>query len=151
MTESPRQLPPPADPALLPVLAGITCIAAIVGLWGVLSLVLDRDVIDYPDAGPLLGPLMALAAGIATWLASWRLRGWQATVSAAVGSLAGMLLTGAVGYTLSRGDLAWMLLATAHFATSPFVLGAAGLSGLVALGTAALRRPPAPQPRPSPH
>lgn len=149
MTESPRQLPPPADPALLPVLAGITCIAAIIGLWGILSLVLDRDVIDYPDAGPLLGPVMAMAAGIATWLASWRLRSGQAVVSAAVGSLAGMLLTGAIGYTLSRGDLAWMVLATAHFATSPFVLGAVGLSGLVALGTAALRRPP--DRSPSPH
>lgn len=138
MSEPPR-LPPPANPAMLPVLAAGVYLAGLVALWGVLSLLLNREVVDYPDAGPLLGPVMAAAATVVTWLACWRIRGWSAVVVALVGSFVTMLLVAAAGYTLTRGDLSWMLVAAAHFAISPFVLGAAALSALVVLGVRGIR------------
>ena len=135
----PTRLPPPSNPALLPVLAAVTYLAAVVALWGVLSLVLDRNVIDYPDAGPLLGPTMAGVAGILTWLVSWRSRSWAAAFVALLASFLGMLVVAAVGYTVTRGDLTTLLTAAAHFAISPFVLGAAALSGLTVVAVHLLR------------
>jgi hypothetical protein len=123
---------------MLPVLAAGVYLAGLVALWGVLSLLLNREVVDYRDAGPLLGPAMAAGACIVTWLVSWRLRGWASSLVALAGSFAAMLLVAAVGYTLTRGDLSWMLVAAAHFAISPFVLGAAALSALVVLGVRAI-------------
>jgi hypothetical protein len=133
MNEAPRQLPPPSNPALLPVLVAGTYLASVVALWGFLSLFLNREVIDYPDAGPLLGPAMVAAATTVTWIVGWKAHSWLSVVGAFVGSLAAMLLVGAVGYTLTKGDLSWMLQTSAHFALSPFVLGAAALSCLAIL------------------
>lgn len=133
MNEAPRQLPPPSDPALLPVLVAVTYVASVVALWGFLSLFLNREVIDYPDAGPLLGPAMVVAATIVTWIVGWKAHSWPSVLGALVGSLVAMLFVGAVGYTLTKGDLAWMLQTSAHFALSPFVLGAAALSCLAVL------------------
>jgi hypothetical protein len=96
---------------------------------------MDRDVIDYPDAGPLLGPAIAVAAGAVTWLTLWRgpARPIIAGAIAGVATFLVSILIGAIGYTLTRGDLAWMLLAGAHFALSPFVAAAALLSALAVL------------------
>lgn len=144
MDEVPRRLPPPSNPALLPLLATVTYLAALIGLWGVLSLALDRDVVDYPDAGPLFGPAMAGAACVVTWVTLWRSRAsrspWRLALAALLGSFVLMLLTVAVGYTLTRGDLVWMPLAAAHFALSPFVVGAAALAALTVLVVALARR-----------
>lgn len=145
MSERPRQLPPPSSPALPPVLATVTWAAAVVASSGVISLVTDRDVIDYPDAGPLLGVAMVIAGGVATWLGCRRAARasapWIAALLAALGSFAAFVAVGAIGYGLIRGSGAWMLLAAAHFALSPFVLAAAVLSFLAAVGTWALSRP----------
>ena len=130
----PPPLPPPPNPALLPVFATVVYVAAVVALWGTLSLLLDRDVVDYPDAGPLLGPGMVVAAGAVTLLVTARtLRArtsWAGTVAAVLLSLAGMLVVAAVGY----GPLA-----VAHFALSPFVLAAAALSGIAVLAVRGIR------------
>lgn len=143
MSEVPRHLPPPPNPALLPILAAITYLAALIGLWGMLSVALDRDIIDYPDAGPLLGPAMAAVGCVVTWVALWRSRAsrspWTTAFAALLVSYFGMLVVGAVGYAVTRGDLSWMLLAAAHFALSPFVAGAALLSGLAVLALAVIR------------
>lgn len=129
-----QQLPPPPNPALLPVLAAATYLAAVVALWGVLSLALDRDPVDYPDAGPLLGPGMVAAATVVTWLALLRTRRsrspWPGTVLALVLSLAAMLLVALVGYGTA---------AVPHFLVGPFVPGAAALSGVTVLVVWALR------------
>lgn len=134
MSERPAQLPPPASPALPPVLAAVVYIAAVVALWGILSLLLDREVVDYPDAGPLLGPAMAAAAGVVTWVALVRVRRsrspWPWTVLALLLSLAAMLLVALIGY----GPVA-----VPHFLIGPFITGAAVLSGLVVLVSWALR------------
>ncbi|MGX5682070.1 DUF6121 family protein [Schumannella luteola] len=145
MSEQPRQLPPPSNPALLPVLATVTWAAAVVAVSGVISLLTDRDVIDYPDAGPLLGVAMVVAAGVLTWFGCWRgVRAsapWAVALLTALGSFAAFVVVGAVGYGAIRASGAWMLLAAAHFALSPFVLAAAALSFLAAVGTWALSRP----------
>jgi hypothetical protein len=128
MSEVPPQLPPPSNPALLPVLAAVTYLAAVIGTWGLLSLALDRDVVDYPDAGPLLGPAMAAAACVVTWASLWgsraSRRSWTWVIAALLGSYLAMLLVAAIGHSLT---------AFAHFAISPFIATAAVLSGLTVL------------------
>lgn len=130
MSERPPQLPPPTNPALLPALAAIVYIAAVVALWGILSLLLDREVIDYADAGPLLGPAMVASAGIVTWLVlllTRRFRSpWPGTVAAAFLVGVAMLVVAAVGYGL---------VAAPHFAISPFLLGAVALAAITVLVT----------------
>ena len=130
MSGQPPRLPPPPNPALLPVLATVVYLAAVAALWGVLSLLLDRDVVDYPDAGPLLGPAMAAAAVVVTWATLWRSRRsrspWPAVLAATLLSAAAMLVVAAVGYAP---------VAALHFALGPFVPGAAVLAGITALVT----------------
>jgi len=134
MSEPQPHLPPPPNPALLPLLATVVYLAAVVALWGVLSLLLDRDVVDYPDAGPLLGPAMAASAGVVTWIALVRTRRarspWLGTALAVLGAAAGMLVVSALGYGL---------VAAPHFALSPFVLAAAALSGITVLSVWGIR------------
>jgi len=134
MSGLPPQLPPPPNPALLPVLAAVVYLAAVAALWGFLSLLLDREVVDYPDAGPLLGPGMAVAAGVVTWIALVATRrrrsSWAGAVAAVPLSAAGMLVVAALGYAP---------VAVPHFALSPFVLGAAALSGITVLVVRGIR------------
>ena len=134
MSERPPRLPPPANPALPPVLTAVVYVAAVVALWGILSLLLDREVVDYPDAGPLLGPAMAAAAAVVTWVAllcSRRSRSpWPWTALALVLSLAAMLLVALLGHGA---------LAPLHFLIAPFVPAAAVLSAVTVLVSWALR------------
>jgi len=52
-----------------------------------------------------------------------------------------MLGIGAVGYTIVRADVSWLVLFVGGYALSPFVLGAALLSGIgVVVVWAATRR-----------
>lgn len=122
-------------------------LAALIALWGILSVIVDRDVVDYPDAGPLLGPAMATAACLVTFALVRRAtiapRPWQLVVGAAVWTPAAMLLVAAIGYSVTRGDFSWMPAVAVHFALAPFVPGAAVLSSLVvAASRAVARRPP---------
>lgn len=154
------QLPPPSNQAMLPVLATVMYVAAVVALWGILSLLLNRDVIDLPLAGPLLGPTMAAVAAVITWLLSWRAkRPVIGAFVALVSTWLGMLIVAAIGYNptcptdepcyIGAADgvgpslLNFSPLDTAvHFALSPFVAGAAVLSAFTVLAVAALRRAP---------
>ena len=102
--------------------------------WGLLSLALDREVVDYPDAGPLPGPAMAASAAIVTWIILLRTRRspspWPGAAAALLVAMAAMLAVATVGYAPS---------AALHFALSPFVWGAAGLSGVTVLAMGAIR------------
>jgi hypothetical protein len=124
------------------VLVAVGYGALIVASWGIASLMLDQDVMHYPDAGPLLGPVMALGAMAVTlgWVVKVRKGG--GIVVCAVGATASawlvMLVIGAVGYTLTRGVLAWLLLFAGDYAGSAFVLAPAILAGLVVLATGVL-------------
>jgi hypothetical protein len=51
-----------------------------------------------------------------------------------------MLAIGAVGYAFIRADVAWLVLFVGGYAFSPFVLGAALLSGLAVVGVWAATR-----------
>lgn len=142
MSGPPAHLPPPANPAVLPVLAAVTYLAALIALWGVMSLLLDREVVDYPDAGPLLGPAMAAVACAAVWTSLRGIRRrrtpWVPAIVSAAEAFAAMVIIGAIGYSITRNDPAWLVLAVAHFVTSPFVLGGALLAAVFAVGTWAI-------------
>jgi hypothetical protein len=144
MSGAPSQLPPPSNPHLLPVLAAVTYVALIVAAWGGLSLALDREVIGYSDAGPLLGPAMAAAAGMVTWFALRRAAHVASVVILAMGSAAAsysaMVTVGAVGYAAVRSSAAIALLSAAQFCVSPFVIVAALLSAIMVVGLWAFDR-----------
>lgn len=135
MSRMPQQLPPPTNPALAPVLGTVSYIALLVAVWGGLSLLLDRNVVDYPDAGPLLGPVMAAVASVVTWLVSWwvvrRDHPLRGALIAAFGTFFGMLVVALIGYSTQS---------VLHFAISPFVLSAALLSAAMVVGTWSLSR-----------
>lgn len=136
----PVRRPPPSNPTMLPLMGAVIGLAGIVALWGILSLVLDRNPIDYPDAGPLLGPTMVAAAAVVTWIVAWRVRRpWVAALVAFAGTFLAMLVVAGIGYGVTRGSLEWMLRAPAHFAIGPFVPGAAALCALVTAGVRVLR------------
>lgn len=138
------------NPAVVPVFATAAFLAGLIGLWGFTSLLLDRDVIDYRDAGLLLGPAMAAAGCIVTFVAAWRVRRAASPMLAglltALVALAAILLVAAVGYSLVRGSFAVVPSTVLHFAISPFVLGAAVLSGVIVWGAGLATRPRAQRP-----
>lgn len=134
MSSGAPQQPPPPDPRLVPVLVAISYLAVVIALWGVLSLALDRDAIEEADAGPILGPSMAAAGFVVASLGLWTLRRRRTllgpTLAAAASVYIAMLLVGAIGYAVTRGETVWLLLFPARYATSPFIVGAALLAGL---------------------
>ena len=139
------QLPPPPDPRMLPVLAAVTYAAAVIALWGFVSLALNVDAIAQRDAGPLLGPAMVLGAVVVTFVAMLRVVRRGSPTGAALASAASVYVVvlgiGAVGYTIVRADVSWLVLFVGGYALSPFVLGAALLSGIgVVVVWAATRR-----------
>ena len=124
------------------VMTTITYGALLICAWGFTSLVRDEDVVAYSDAGPLLGPAMALAATLTVggWIRrAGRLGGVAlSAVGAAASSWFALLLVGALGYTLTRGSLAWLLLFASDYATSAFTLVPAGLAAVLVGVVAAL-------------
>jgi hypothetical protein len=132
-----QQLPPPPDPRMLPLLATITYGAAVIALWGFVSLALDVDAIAQTDAGPLLGPAMVLGACLVTLVALLRVTRRHSPTGPALLAAASVyivvLVIGAVGYAIIRADASWLVLFVGSYALSPFVLGAALLSGVAAV------------------
>ncbi|MDH6179901.1 hypothetical protein M2152_000083 [Microbacteriaceae bacterium SG_E_30_P1] len=135
---------PRPDSRLLPVLVTVTYLAAVIAVSGFLSLGLDRDVIDYPDAGPYLGIVMVVAAGLVTWSGCRgvaALRGpWGRAVVTGIGCFAAIVIAGAIGYSLIRASIATVVVSAAHFALSPFTLAAALLSIGAVVGAWAIAR-----------
>ena len=120
MSAAPPAAPPPSSLAI--VFAAILHVAFVIAASGVVALLLNRDVIDYPDAGPILGPAMIAAGGIVVAVAARstsRARPWFGALAGAIGAVAATVVVGAVGYAMVRGELAWVVLAAGHFALSP--------------------------------
>ena len=117
------------------VMIAITYGALVIAAWGFTSLALDAEVMQYSDAGPLLGPAMAFASTLV--VGGWVMRAGRAggPVVSAVGGAASvwfvMLLVGSLGYTMTRGSLAWLLLFAGSYATSAFVLVPAIIAGVL--------------------
>ena len=135
---------PPSNPALAPTLATAGYLAGLVALWGFTSLILDRDVIDYEDAGPLVGPAMAVTACVVVFLLTLRAKRTHPALLGLVAGLASYLwaiVVGAIGYSLQRDTFSVMVPAVVHFGISPFFLGGGILAGLVVGATAWLVRP----------
>lgn len=116
------------------MLVAVAYVACLITLWGLTSLLLDRDVITEADAGPLLGPSMAVSASIVVALALWGLRRRGHVASTAIGTTATaylvMLVVGGIGYWFAHPDPVQLLLFPAAHALSPFVIGAALLGGV---------------------
>jgi Family of unknown function (DUF6121) len=130
----------------LAAFATVGYLAALIALWGILSVIADRDVIDYPDAGPLLGPSMAAVACLVTFAnalgAVGQANPWPQLIGTAALTAATTVLVASIGYSITRGDFAWMPAAAVHFAIGPFVPGAALLSSLVVAASWAVSRSP---------
>lgn len=140
----PLHLPPPPDPRMLPVFATVTYGAAVIALWGFVSLALNVDAVAQSDAGPLLGPAMVLGACAVTFFALLRVRRRHSPTVPGLTAVASVyvvvLLIGAVGYAIVRADVAWLLLFVGSYALSPFVLGASLLSGVAVVAVWGLTR-----------
>jgi len=143
MSDRPPQAQQPSNPYLAPVLTAVTYVAAVIAAFGFTSLILDRDVIDQSDAGPLLGPAMVASAFLVCFIAMVRMtrrpritgrRLWVTAVATAALVYAAMVVTGALGYSYTRGDPLWFVLFAGHYAASPFVVIAAVLAGLTVVG-----------------
>jgi hypothetical protein len=115
------------------VLIAVAYIACVITSWAFLSLGLDRDVIENPRAGYLLGPATVAASGIVVLVLarSTRTLVVPMIVTAATVYL-GMLLVSAVAFAIVSGDPIAGVVFAAGQAQSPFVFLAAVL-GAVAL------------------
>lgn len=141
MSEAPR---PRSNPALASTFATAAFLAGLVALWGITSLVLDRDVVDLEDAGPLVGPAMAATACAVVFLASLRARvtppALLALWSGALAYLASIVV-GGIGYSLVKDSSREFVSTVVHFGIGPFMVGAAILAAVVVGATAWLIRP----------
>lgn len=135
----------PPRRATVPVFATAAFLAGLIGLWGFTSLILSRDVIDYPDAGLFVGPAMAVTGCLVTLFGTLRVGRSPSPflygALTAVIAFVAIVLVGAIGYSFVRANLAVIPAAALHFAISPFMIGAALLCGIVVGGTGALVRP----------
>lgn len=133
------------NPLVVPVFATAAFLAGLVGVWGFTSLLLNRDVIDYPDAGLFLGPAIAVTACLVTFSATMGAR--RSPTPLLYGALtvlaafAIIVLVGAVGYSLVRANFGVIPASALHFALSPFMIAAALLCGIVVAGAGLLSRP----------
>lgn len=140
----PAALPPPPSAELAAVATGVVQVALVVAGWGLLALGVNRDPVDDPAIGPLVGPAMAGASGIAAWWgARLAVRGRRivlSAVGATIGALVVMLAIGGVGVALAGaaggGFAASFLAGVTRFALGGFVELAAALAGCAVLGSA---------------
>ncbi|WP_100343555.1 DUF6121 family protein [Compostimonas suwonensis] len=114
--------------------------ALLVAAFGILSLLTDRDVIDDPDAGPLVGPVMTVAAilfvllvlvrvGRATPLARQRPRLWL-SLGVGLGAYLVFALVGALAFSIGTGAVLGFLGFAFSQLISPFAV-AAGVAAIV--------------------
>ncbi|WP_166877008.1 DUF6121 family protein [Salinibacterium sp. ZJ450] len=119
-----EQTPERPKSIFLAVLATVTYLALVITAWGLLSIALDRDVIENRDAGTLVGPAMAFAASVVTFFSLRGARTMRSPVGRAVVAVAcsylAMVVVAAVGAPVIVGDVA----------SGPFAITAALLSGV---------------------
>ncbi len=140
----------PSDPAasgsfsralLVAVMVAVLYGAVLLAVDGILSLLLDRDVVSEPDAGPLVGPVMAVVAlaivfvsilgGLRPASGPLAVPVARAVVTATLVYLLGPL-AGAIVYVMGQAQLLTGVLFFARYLASPFVIASA-LLALVAV------------------
>lgn len=140
MSESPA----PSRSILIPLLAAGVHVALVVASWGFIGLVLDRDVIDDPALGPLIGPLAVAVSAVVVVFALRRAltsgRPWLAALAATAVALLAMGVVIGVGGAIGHGDAAWLVLSAGAAFGAPFIPVAAVLAGLGVVGGWALSR-----------
>lgn len=118
-------------------------VAGVVAAFGLISLYTNRDVIDEPDAGPLLGPLMTAAAtaallGFLLWV-GLRVPGDQQRVTPLLGLGIGVavylafVFVGSVVYSLGSHQQSPFLTFWFHMAGSWFSISTGVFAFLVTL------------------
>jgi len=136
MSEPSRGAAP--DPRIVAVFGVVAWIAFVVAVFGIISLVIDIDVVRQEDAGPFLGPAMITAAAVVLGLLLVRIqRAAEPAGVSFVGCAAAvyivMLLVGAIGYAAITGRIAQLLFFVLDYGLSPFVVAAAILAGLTGI------------------
>jgi signal transduction histidine kinase len=131
------------DPRIIAVFGVIAWIAAVVATFGLLSLILDVDVISQAQAGPLLGPVMVVAGAVVLGLLLVRVQtARQGPGISFVGATAAvyitMLFVGGIVYTAITADLLQLLFFPFGYSASPFIVAAAVLAGLTAIAVLAV-------------
>jgi hypothetical protein len=117
-------------------------VALIVAAFGVLSLLLNRDVIDETDAGALLGPIMITTAVLAlVWVILDAVLRSPERLNhipplpifvAGVAAYLGYCLSGGVLYSLGAGELLRSVVFIGGEMTSPFAIAVAVCGWLIA-------------------
>ncbi len=123
-------------------MAVVLTASLIVFVYGFMSLFFGRDVIEEPDAGPLVGPLMALTACAVVLrfvLTERPAAPGRRSVAAALTAAIAVPLAGALAYAAVRGELAASAVFFGRNILSPFVLAADVIVALVVAGAAAAR------------
>ena len=100
--------------------------------------------IDYEDAGPLVGPAMAVTACVVVFLMCLRAKRTHPALLGLVAGTAAYLcaiVVGGIAYSLRLDSFSVLVPAIVHFGIGPFMVGAGILAGLVVGATAWLVRP----------
>ncbi|GAB3135328.1 DUF6121 family protein [Marisediminicola antarctica] len=126
--------PDPPSRGLLALGATVLAVALLVFVGGFLSLFLDRDLVELPDAGTLVGPVMAVATcGVVFSFVFRRMPlglGLRA-LSASLWTLIASPAVGAILYSIVRENLAVIPVFFGTYLLSPFVLSSAVIAGVV--------------------
>ncbi|MBX3077626.1 MAG: hypothetical protein KF692_00115 [Cryobacterium sp.] len=142
---------PPSDPArprsfsralLIAVMVAVLYGAILMAVDGFVSLLIDRDVISEPDAGPLVGPVMAVTALSIVFVSV--LGGLRPApgprrvpVGRAISTLAIVYvlspLAGAIVYVFGQDRALTAVEFFSKYLGSPFVIASAALAGLAIL------------------
>lgn len=124
-------------------MAVVLTAALVIAVYGVIGLVINRDVIEEPDAGPLVGPLMVVAVcAVVLWFVlKSRFRGLFARpLAAALTAVVVGPLVGAIAYAVVRAEIFVIPVFFGRYITGPFVLSSGFIAGLVVFSVALLER-----------
>ena len=124
-------------------MAVVLTASLVIAVYGVIGLTLNRDVIEEPDAGPLVGPLMVVAVcAVVLWfvLRSRSVRMIGRIGAAAVTAIVAGPLVGAIAYATVRAEVFVIPVFFGRYVTSPFVLSSGVIAGLVVLSAALIER-----------
>lgn len=136
--------PSPIGLGVLAAMAAVLTLSLLVFAYGFLSLFLDLNVVDQPDAGPLLGPAMALAVCaivVRSTLTLGRARLGRAVFTAALASAFLPPAIGAAIYVVNRGQFGVFPAFFGNQVLSPFSVAAAVVAAIVVSFAGLARQP----------